>query len=359
MLEYLSEIPLPGRTLAPQPAPSTNRSAEIAPLGFVAGTENQLVATAVNRLMRSAPNATTPKLLALFGPTGTGKTHLAHGLVRHWNDERGSQSALYLTAVDFYRQLIDAVKRDAVSDYRHTLRAYELLAIDDLHQLPKYDYLSQELRFTLDHFEENGGTVIVTSRRPANSLANISPDVRSRLASGLMLQLATPGKAARVRIIRRAAETLGHPLTEEAANHVASGIRGNANHLFGAVFELCNDHSKQTKGEANGVRPRAVSRLNKQPNLREILALIARTYSIPQSQLKSQTRRQSIVAARAMFAYLARELAGTSYQQIGRALGGRDHTTIMHSYRKIDRDRVRDPAIQEEIDELSRILLSR
>src|SRR6185436_1768583 len=164
-------------------------------LGFVAGTENQLVATAMNRLMRRAPSATAPKLLALFGPSGTGKTHLAHGLVRHWNDERGAQCALYLTAVDFYRQLIDAVKRDAVSDYRHTLRAYELLAIDDLHQLPKYDYLSQELRFTLDHFEENGGTVIVTSRRPANSLANISADVRSRLASGLMLQLATPGKA--------------------------------------------------------------------------------------------------------------------------------------------------------------------
>jgi chromosomal replication initiator protein len=357
-LEYLSEIPLPGRTLAPQPAPSTNRSAEIAPLGFVAGTENQLVATAMNRLMRRAPNATTPKLLALFGPTGTGKTHLAHGLVRHWNDERGAQSALYLTAVDFYRQLIDAVKRDAVSDYRRTLRAYELLAIDDLHQLPKYDYLSQELRFTLDHFEENGGTVIVTSRRPANSLANISPDVRSRLASGLMLQLATPGKAARVRIIRRAAETLGRPLTEEAARHIASGIRGNANHLFGAVSELCAE-PKHTGDNAKSTWPLMASRPNRQPNLREILALVARTHSIPQSELKSQTRRQSIVAARAMFAYLARELAGTSYQQIGQVLGGRDHTTIMHSYRKIDRDRVRDPAIQEEIDELSRILLSR
>ena len=101
------------------------------------------------------------------------------------------------------------------------------------------------------------------------------------------------------------------------------------------------------------------SRPNRQPNLREILALVARTYSIPQSELKSQTRRQSIVAARAMFAYLARELAGASYQQIGQALGGRDHTTIMHSYRKIDRNRTRDPVIQEEIDELSRILLSR
>jgi len=92
--------------------------------------------------------------------------------------------------------------------------------------------------------------------------------------------------------------------------------------------------------------------------MREIVALVAKTYGMPQAQLRSQTRRQSVVAARAMVAFLARELAGASYDQIGRALGGRDHTTIIHSYRKIDRNRAGDAMLQEEIDELSRILFN-
>ncbi len=151
------------------------------------------MAGAINRLMQSAPpDARAPKLLALFGPSGTGKTHLSHGLVRHWNEQRGADCAAYLTASDFYRQLIDAIKRDAVADFRRSLRSHGLLAIDDLHELPDENYVSQELRFTLDAYEESGATIVVTSRRPAATLVNISPDVSSRLAAGLMLQLRRP-----------------------------------------------------------------------------------------------------------------------------------------------------------------------
>ncbi|MFL6546993.1 MAG: helix-turn-helix domain-containing protein, partial [Candidatus Udaeobacter sp.] len=102
----------------------------------------------------------------------------------------------------------------------------------------------------------------------------------------------------------------------------------------------------------------ATTRCARQPELREILAVVGRYFKLPQKQLKSHSRCQSIVAARAIAIYLARELAGVSYQQIGRALGGRDHTTIIHSYRKIERDRPRDPAIQEAVEELSLILLT-
>ena len=87
--------------------------------------------------------------------------------------------------------------------------------------------------------------------------------------------------------------------------------------------------------------------------MREIIAAVARHFGLPQKQLKSQSRRQSIVTARAVAIYLARELAGASYEQIGRALGGRDHTTIIHNYRKIERERSHDPAVQEAIEELT------
>src|SRR6185436_14244202 len=101
-----------------------------------AGNENRLVASTLGRLMQSAPGSSRPRLFALFGRSGTGKTHLAHGLVRHWNESHGAYCAIYLTASDFYRNLLDAVKRHSAIDFHRDLRNHELLAIDDLHQLP-------------------------------------------------------------------------------------------------------------------------------------------------------------------------------------------------------------------------------
>jgi chromosomal replication initiator protein len=347
VIEYLSEIPLPGRVLAPPAARIGTRLAESTTFGFIVGAENRLVASAMNRLMQPRPGVTTPHLLALFGRTGTGKTHLAHGLVRYWNEQHGAESAAYLTAGDFYRGLIDAIKRNTTADFHRALRDHELLAIDDLHQLPSHDYVSRELRFTLDAFEEQGGTIIVTSLRPASSLANISPDLRSRLSAGLSLQLAAPGSAARARIIRRASESLGRPLSEASAARLASSVDGTANNLFGAVFE----HSTTT-GDGSDVP----SRFFRQPQLHEIVAAVARHFDLPQKQLKSASRRESIVTARGVAIYLAREVAAATYEQIGRALGGRDHTTIIHNYRKIERERAHNPAIQEAIDELTQII---
>jgi chromosomal replication initiator protein len=347
VIEYLCEIPLPGRMLAPPAAQDGTRSPKLTTFGFIAGAENRLVASAVNRLMRSANGTKAPKLLALFGRSGTGKTHLAHGLVQHWNTHHGAESAAYLAAGDFYRGLLDAIKRHATTEFHRALREHELLAIDDLHQLPSDDYVSRELRFTLDAFAENGSTIIVTSCRPVNTLANISPDLRSRLSAGLSLHLAPPAGAARIRIIRRASESLGRPLSDEAATRLASSVDGTANDLFGTIFEFC--------AIADGDQD-VPSRFVRQPQLREIIAAVSRHFRLPQKQLKSQSRRQSIVTARAVAIYLARSLAGVSYEQIGRALGGRDHTTIIHNYRKIERERFQDPDIQEAIEELTRII---
>jgi chromosomal replication initiator protein len=347
VIDYLSEIPLPGRVLAPPAAPLGIRSLKVTPLGFVAGAENRLVASTVNRLLQPGSSNTTPKLLAFFGQAGTGKTHLAHGLANHWNTHHGAESATYLTAGDFYRQLLDAIKRHTTSEFHRKLRNYKLLAIDDLHELPSDYYVSRELRFTLDAFEEKGGTIVVTSRRPADTLANLSHDLRSRLSAGLSLQLAPPAGATRIHIVRRASESLGQTLSEQAAIQLASGVDGTANDLFGAVFEHC----ATTNSDQD-----LPSRFVRQPPLREIVAAVARHFGLSQKQLKSQSRRQSIVAARAVAIYLAREFAGVSYEQIGRALGGRDHTTIIHNYRKIERDRTHDPAVQEAIEVLTRAI---
>lgn len=367
MVDYLAEIPLPGRILA-SPATNLARRAEHAALpSFVAGPENRLVAATLNRLLTSVAATPTvdtarefaPRVIALFGPSSVGKTHLARGLVEHWQKQFGNDSAHYTTAADFRREFTEAIDTNRVVDFRNECRGRRLLAIDDLHRLPNTDFLMQELRYTLDAFEENHGIIVVTSHRPADTLSNLPPDIQSRLACGLSLQLAPPSSAARVRIIRHASTALGRELSDDAANRLADGVTGSATQVFGALFDLWSTPPVNGAHDAHQTAQLLTARTPRRPTLQEIVAVVAKYTNIPQKQLKSGSRKQSIVFARAIAVYLARELAAESYDQIGRALGGRDHTTIMHNYKKIDRELTRDLATQEAVADLRRILLSR
>jgi chromosomal replication initiator protein len=367
MLDCVTEIPLPGRILAPPNATARGRAARNPLPAFVAGPENRLVASAIGELIDSASTTgdtviahrSAPSVLVLFGASGTGKSHLAHGVVRHWQAQLGDDSARYVTAADFRHLLNDAIKRQAELEFRAEYRGRQLLAIDDLQHLPADDYAWQELRYTLDDYEDRGATVIVTANEPVATLANVPADIRSRLACGLALQLAPPSEPARIRIVQQAANALHRPISPEAAERLAQGIDGTANSLFHAVFELLTlDPARSLKDTARAEQVLA-ARVARQPSLREIIAVVARHQNIPQSQLKSSSRRQSIVFARGIIVFLARELAGISYEEIGRALGGRDHTTIIHNYQKIDDQRTRDLPLQHTLDDLRRILQSR
>jgi chromosomal replication initiator protein len=369
VVDHITEIPLPGRTLASHANGPNGRPSGVTLPTFVAGPENRLVAATFCQLLQNA-NASPavapdlvrrrfrPNVLALFGPSGTGKTHLARGLVRYWQCCRGEASADYMTAQDFRRQFTQAMDTGTVVDFRRRFRSRQLLALDDLHRLPDDNYLLQELRYMLDAFEDSSATILVTSSRPVSTLSNMSPDLRGRLASGLMLQLAPPSTAARLRIARHVSTALDRPLSDDAISRLATGLRGTASQLVGALFELCADLPAGRVAGASHANRLLAARAARQPALREILAVVAKYYRLPQKHLKSNSRKQSAVLARATVVFLARDLTATSYERIGQALGGRDHTTIMHNYQKIERELERDAATQEAVDDLRRILLS-
>jgi chromosomal replication initiator protein len=367
MLDCITEIPLTGRVLAPPNSP-LRAAAKRDPLpAFVAGPENRLVAGVIGSLIDSADQSDVaavaqciaPTVLVLFGPSGTGKSHLAYGLVRHWQAKLGDASALYTTAADFRHLLNDAIKRQSEPEFRADFRSRRLLAIDDLQHMPADDFAWQELRFLLDDYEDRGATVVITATESISTLANIPLDIRSRLAAGLSLQLALPGSEARTRIVQQAAHALGRPLADDVIQRLAHGINGTASTLFSALFELLSPANTKLANDAARTDELLAERDGKRPTIRQILAVVARHENIPQAQLKSGSRRQSTVYARGLVVYLARELAGASYEEIGRTLGGRDHTTIIHNYRKIAAERTTLPQTQQTLETLHRVLLSR
>ena len=368
MVEPLVEIPFPGRSFAPPADTALGRTHVTTLPSFVAGPENNLVAFVIGGLMTSCeapevadqtPLADVPGVLAIYGPNGVGKSHLLRGLVEYWRKARGSDTAQYITAGDFRREFMDAMHNDSVDAFRRRVRGRQLLAIDDLDSLPGDDYLMEELRNTLDECASAGARVLVASTRAIGSLGNLSADVRSRLAAGLALQLAAPGAAARAQILRQAAAALGRTMSDDAAQRLAAGVAETANELFGSLFELLAGSSPPAAIDREMVQQHLAARAARRTSLRDIIAVVARYYGLSQKIVKSGSRKHAAVVARSTIVYLARELAGASYDQIGQALGGRDHSTIMHNFRTIDRDRQRDWQTQEMLGELHRILLSR
>ena len=371
MADHVLEIPLPGRTFCGSTADSPLAAAPLTVSAFIAGPENQLLAGAIDRWLPPTELAvdeqpadeqpadaiaTLPTVLAIHGPGGTGKTHLIRGLVRAWRDRYGAESAEYFTATEFRQAMIDAIKQETVAEFRDRVRGRLLLAIDDLDRLPNDDYLQQELRSTIDAYEEKGGRLIVASARAVGSLRNLAPDVRSRLAAGLIVPATPPDVAARKRLVLLASALVGRRLTDDAAEHLADAVSGTANEVFAALLELRATTSGRGQCDVPQVEQYLARRRARRPSMRVILQRVAKFYRLSQQVLKSSSRRQSVVLARGIAVYLGRELGGLSYERIGRALGGRDHSTIMHSYRKIAHAVGCDAATRGAIDELRNLL---
>lgn len=361
VVDRVTEIPLPGRTFSGASDDLCTARPQVALGAFVAGSENRLVASSVNRLLEREDRRATAEVLAIHGVSGTGKTHLARGLVQTWQERgrvsgSGAECAEYLTAADFRHTLADAIKSDTVGELRRRLRGLRLLAIDDVDRLPSDAYVQQELRYTIDACAESGAMLVVTLSSRLSAARKLSVDVRSRLAAGLELQLAPPDEAAREQLAQLVSAALGRPLSPPAAHRLAAGVAGTAGNVFGAIFELNAQSPRSADEELRAVDRLLANRAARRPTIRDILQAVAKHYQLTQKVLKSSSRRQSAVAARAMAVYLARELAGLSYERIGNALGGRDHSTIIHNYWKIAEQLACDRATRDALSELQRNL---
>ena len=316
---------------------------------FVAGPENRLTVPALQQLLAGDDLAAAAQLfnpLVLLGSSGTGKTHLARGITRHWNSLLDEEKVKYLTAIDFARQLHAAREEKQLDSFRDRLAGLHLLVLEDLHRLPLRIYVQRELRDTLDVLLEAGAVIVVTSQQPPATMAGLDAGLRDRLSSGLTLRLQTPGIEARQELLRQTAAERGLHLGDEQLLQMAQKVEGPAPQLFRAVAEYQLPDTQESP--ANGLRPVL--------ELKQIIAVVARYFSLTQAALRSPARRKSLVYARSVAIHLARTLTDQSYAQIGDSLGRRDHTTILHASRTLKKRLTTDASTQKDIEELKRIL---
>lgn len=361
-MDGIAEIPLSGKNRETA-GPTSTASAGY----FLAGPENRLVEVAVRGVLAEPLDGqprqpATFNPLVLYGPSGTGKSHLARGLAAAWKSRGRNTSVVCTTAVDFARELAEAIETQAVEEFRTKHRGADLLVIEDLGLLTtrKSDRLSaqEELIHTLDILVAEDRWIVVTASAAPTELPGILPPLQSRLTGGLLVPVAPPGPEARLAILERLAQLHDLDVPDAVIQVLAEGICGTAPELAGSLLELEMPAALQHRRiDLPAARQYLAKRgRGRQPTLHEIALTTARHFTIRLADLKSSARRRALVTARGVAVYLARRLTDESLQKIGSYFGGRDHTTVLHSCRRIEELMAGDPTIRQSIELLQKTL---
>lgn len=328
---------------------------------YVASEENQLVPFAVQTLFEHRREFSP---LVLTGPSGVGKTYLAGGLAARWKQEGSDRKLVSTTGADFARSFAHALEMDAVAEFRDKHATCQLFVLDDLHQIAGKNAAQHELLLLLDQLMENDVFLLVTANQPVLEIPQLLPGLASRLSEGLIVPVRGPGTAARRVILQQLARFHGVELNSDVLDWIVQHTIDRRdelptvpllNHL---VLELAR--AADTRAGAltcdlarDILQDQRVSdRDEPQPTLRLLTALVAKQFGLRASDLRGPQRQQSIVTARGVAIFLARELTNQSLLQLGRHFGNRDHTTILHAFRKTESLAKSDPELRQVIDEL-------
>ncbi|WP_375408818.1 chromosomal replication initiator protein DnaA [uncultured Methylobacterium sp.] len=330
---------------------------------FVVGRSNALAHAAAERVARQDEGPALYNPLYLHAGVGLGKTHLLHA-IGHATRESGKR-VIYLTADRFMYGFVNALKTQNALAFKERLRAIDLLILDDV-QFIQGKSIQAEFGHTINALIDAGRQIVVASDRPPTELEALEERVRSRLGGGLVVEIGNLDETLRTSILsaRLAAVRATHPgfeVSPTVAAYVARAITANGRDLEGAVNRLLA-HATLTgtavtmETAETAIRDLVKNREPKRIKIEDIQKLVASRYNVSRSDILSERRTAAVVKPRQIAMYLSKVLTLRSLPEIGRRFGGRDHTTVLHAVRKIDKLIGEDTVLSEEVELLKRML---
>lgn len=323
---------------------------------FVVGSCNQFAHAASVAVAESPGKTYNP--LYLYGGVGLGKTHLMHACGHAIKQRNPQLKVSYLSSERFMNELINSIRYDKTQSFRELYRSADVLLIDDIQFMAGKERTQEEFFHTFNSLYEQQKQIVISSDCPPREIPTLEERLHSRFEWGLIADLEPPDLETKVAILKRKAEALGFDITDEVALFVASRVKNNVRELEGSLIRLVAISSLRGIPVSKDLAKDAIRNIasEEEPgviSIEQIQKVVAANYKLTVDQLVSKSNSRPVAFPRQVAMYLCKKLTKHSYPEIGRAFGGKHHTTVIHSYEKIKALAQADAVFQKRLLNLS------
>ena len=325
---------------------------------FVVGSSNQFAHAAALAVANNPSIAYNP--LFIYGAVGLGKTHLLHAIGNNIQKNNPNSRVRYISAESFTVDLIESIKRDKMPFFRKRYRPLDVLLIDDIQFIAGKERTQEEFFYTFNALYESQKQVVISCDRYPKDIQNIEERIKSRFESGLVADINTPDLETKVAILYKKAELHKKEIPQDVAIFIASNIKSNIRELEGFLLRVIA-YSSFTHREIDLEITKEVLKdftFDKKKNftIQNILKTVASYYDIKVSDIKSKRRTREISTTRQIAMYLCREHTKSSLPEIGKQFGGKDHTTVIFSHKKISNNVKENNDLKSSIQDILNLI---
>ncbi|HEV2127509.1 MAG TPA: chromosomal replication initiator protein DnaA [Thermomicrobiales bacterium] len=299
----------------------------------------------------------------VYGGVGLGKTHLLHAIGHRAAENNPDLNIVYVSSETFTNDLINGIRAQKMEDFRSRYRTIDILMIDDIQFIAGKESTQEEFFHTFNALYQNGKQVVISSDRPPKSISALEDRLRSRFEGGLIADVQLPDYEMRTAILRTKADELGVSLPDDLIEYVAHRDQTNIRELEGALNKILMmaqlyNRKLDIQLAMEALTDASIAQRRTTTTAADVLRAVCAEFGMEEKDLLGRARKREIVRPRHVAMYLLREETESSLVEIGRTLGGRDHTTVLHGVEKIEKDLESDPQLRARIIAIQEALLT-
>ncbi len=324
---------------------------------FIIGSFNEVAYSAAQAVIKK-PGSFNP--LFIYGSTGIGKTHLVQAVGNAMVASNPNLNVFYTSSEKFLMDYVSSLQTNRINQFKEKYRTCDVLIMDDIQFFSAgKEKVQEELFHLFNTLHDRNRQLIFSSDKHPNYIVGLEDRLKSRFSAGMTVDMARPEYESRSAILQSKLKAHNFQLTEESIDYIASHVEGNIRELEGIINTLIMQMELR-KRELNIQEIKLLIKNNIKPkrniSLEDIVKVVAHFYNLEEASMYEKNRRKEIVEARQVAMYILREDYSISFPHIGKKLGGRDHTTVMHSYEKITRELTESPNLIHDIEQIRAML---
>ncbi len=321
---------------------------------FIVGPSNKFAYAAAKAVGDNQVKNYNP--LLIYGDSGLGKTHLIYSIAHAFRHSNPKSRIVYIKGDDFTNELISAIQTGHNREFREKYRLADLLLVDDIQFIAGKAQTQEEFFHTFNTLYESGRQIVLTSDRPPKEMLRLEDRLRSRFEAGLLADIQPPDYETRVAIVKTKAARMGIPLAEDAGKYIAENIKANIRQIEGILKKIRAYIDLQGVGAVNMELVQGITKeiidSEKAYAPEYIIGKVADFYDISPEEVIGKGKTKDVANARQISTYLIRKLTGQTLEQIGEVMG-RDHTTVLHSIRKVEENLQNDPKLVDAVHDIT------